>query len=183
MFYFPCHKQTKFSCLGWIELSPFLTFVENSVCDYFDFEIMVVATRGNPRRNQDPIPNCEELSPSEKICLRSSIKPLNFKFAKREHVVGYLNLLKSKIGAIRRCTRLGKDFSQLPLKFGTEFVYKMMVDMFVLLDDYLRLKDQMLYQKCAEDCRSLAFPACDDCETENLFEPTKNKSIQTDCCC
>ena len=109
--------------------------------------------------------------------------PLNFKFAKREQAVGYLNLLQDKIGTVRRCTRLGEDFSQLSLKFGTEFVYKMMVDLYVLLDDYLRLKDQMLYQKYAEDSRSVAFPACDACETENLLQPPKDKFLPAECQC
>ena len=133
-------------------------------------------TRGNPNKNPNPkkskmlLKNFEVLSREEKNSLMTSIEPLNIRCAKRDHAVGYLHLLEKKIHAIRQCTRLGKDFDNLKLNFNTEFVYKVLIDMFVLMDDYLKLKDTFLYKKYAEDSdKSDCMFACNNCEIEHLF--------------
>ena len=103
------------------------------------------------------------LTRKERLCLLSPIKPLDVKYTNREQVIGYLYLLEKKILAIRECTRLGKDFDNLKLNFGTEFVYKSMVDLFITMTDYLKVKDRLLYQEYSTEASKTL---CNDCKYE-----------------
>ena len=75
----------------------------------------------------------------------SSIKPLNVRCANREQVVGCLYLLEQKINALKKCTRQGQNFDQFEINFSSEFVYKALLDLFFALEDYLHVKDTLLY--------------------------------------
>ena len=103
------------------------------------------------------------LTRQQRLCLLSSIKPIDVKFANREQVVGYLYLLEKKLLAIRECTRLGKDFDGLKLSFSTEFVYKALSDLFITMTDYLKVKDMMLYQEYSTEASKTL---CNDCKWE-----------------
>ena len=107
--------------------------------------------------------NYRKLTKDEKDDLMSNMKPLNFKIAKREHSVGYLYLLQDKIRKIERIPKLGDQFPHY--KFPTEMVYKTLVDFECVLDDYISMKDLLLYQKYARDSEK---QVCFDCETAYL---------------
>lgn len=114
------------------------------------------------------------LSKEEKEDLLSPIKPLNFRVAKREHTVGYLYLLNRKINALRNISRLGNDIDEVALKFSAEMVYKTLVDMQGLLNEYMQLKDELLYNNYAietEKCKNCVHldqftSLCVDCVEE-----------------
>ena len=103
------------------------------------------------------------LTRQQRLCLLSSIKPIDVKFANREQVVGYLYLLEKKLLAIRECTRLGKDFDGLKLSFSTEFVYKALSDLFITMTDYLKVKDMVLYREYSTEASKTL---CNDCKWE-----------------
>ena len=103
------------------------------------------------------------LTRQQRLCLLSSIKPIDVKYANREQVVGYLYLLEKKLLAIRECTRLGKDFDGLKLSFGTEFVYKALSDLFLTMTDYLKVKDMLLYREYSTEAGKTL---CNDCKYE-----------------
>jgi hypothetical protein len=103
------------------------------------------------------------LTRQQRLCLLSSIKPIDVKYANREQVVGYLYLLEKKLLAIRECTRLGKDFDGLKLSFSTEFVYKALSDLFITMTDYLKVKDMVLYREYSTEASKTL---CNDCKWE-----------------
>lgn len=103
------------------------------------------------------------LTRQQRLCLLSSIKPIDVKCANREQVVGYLYLLEKKLLAIRECTRLGKDFDGLKLSFSTEFVYKALSDLFITMTDYLKVKDMVLYREYSTEASKIL---CNDCKWE-----------------
>ena len=141
---------------------------------------MVASTRGFPagsKRDGDLLANLDKLSSKEKRRLRTPMRTLNLKFTQRDYAFSHLNLLEEKIKTIRRCIGRKKDFENLKLKFGTEFVYIVMVELFAVLTDYLKLKDQTLYERYAKESRNTDFIKCDRCETENLFEPPSTENF------
>ena len=106
------------------------------------------------------------LTLKQKECLLSSIKPLNVRCANREQVVGYLYLLEQKINALKKCTRQGQNFDQFEINFSSEFVYKALLDLYFALEDYLHVKDTLLYvQYTQEGNRNLI---CDFCKAKQI---------------
>ena len=104
-----------------------------------------------------------KLTKNEIILLKKPIKQLNFKYATREHAFGYINLLEHKINAIREISRFGKDFDD-SIKFDSQFVYYLLVDAWLVMNDYLRLKDEFLYQKYAKTEEDKL--TCESCKVE-----------------
>ena len=110
------------------------------------------------------------LTRNQKLCLQDPIKSLNVKRANRQQVSGYLYQMEKKIKTIQKCIQHGpgNDFNKLKLNFNTEFVYKILVDFFVTMEDYLRDKDMLLYKeysdKCDFDC------SCNKCKFDH-FSP------------
>ena len=107
-----------------------------------------------------------KLTKSEIVELKTPIKQLNFKYANREHAYGYMKLLENKINAIREISRLGKDFDD-SIKFDSQFVYKLLVDAWQVMDDYLRLKDEFLYIKYSKIEKEKL--TCESCKVEKTF--------------
>lgn len=87
------------------------------------------------------------LTKEEKNNLQTPVKNLNFKYASRPHALNYITGLKKKIDALEE-SRLGKDWDN-SLKFSSEFVYKLLVDAWRCMMDYISLKDENLYTKYA----------------------------------
>ena len=107
------------------------------------------------------------------MCLLRSIKPLDVKCATREQIVGYLYLLNKKIDAINHSTDMGTNFKNLHLTFSSEFVYKALVDLQCAMEDYISVKDQMLYQQYAEKMQRQL--CCDDGKAQRM--------LSTECLC
>lgn len=110
------------------------------------------------------------LTRNQKLCLQSPIKSLHVKRANRQEVCGYLYHVKKKIQTIQKCIRRGpgNDFDKLKLKFNTEFVYKILVDFYVTMEDYLRVKDMLLYKEYSDKC-DFDY-SCNECKFEQ-FSP------------
>lgn len=117
----------------------------------------------------------EKLTKQELLTLKSPIKQLNFKFATREHALGYINLLLDKINAIKKVTRFEEDFDK-SINFDCKFVYYLLVDASQVMKDYLRLKDEFMYQKYAEIEKDKM--SCESCKIERNFSVKK----QFSCC-
>ena len=151
--------------------------------------------RSNPNKNPNPpkskmlLKNFAVLSKQEKESLLFPMTRLNMKKANREDMVNYLYSLEQKIHAIRQCTRLGKELYALKLNFDTEFVYNILIDMFVLMDDYVELKDKVLYNKYAKDCEKEDYRKqeciynCNTCEMDNLFWKDREYISEADANC
>lgn len=108
-----------------------------------------------------PNTDFETLNDEEKLCLVDSIKPINVRFANREQVFGYLYLLERKINTIEAYTSQGKFFENFNVHFSSEFVYKALVDLAVTMQDYLRVKDMLLYREYAKEAEN---DLCSECK-------------------
>lgn len=102
---------------------------------------------------------CQEM---RELCI--PLKSLNFGYATREQAISYMNCVEQKLNVLHEITRSGRDFSDNSLKFDTNFVYYALIDMWQIINDYVNLKDALLYEKYAETNKSKH--TCDDCKGE-----------------
>lgn len=101
------------------------------------------------------------LRKEEKNCLLSPIKHLNVRYAERKQLVGYLELLNQKIDTIRECSNFGKNYNNIKLNFGTEFTYKVFLEMFSIMEDYICLKDHVAYTNHNKEVEEYEKTLCD----------------------
>ena len=121
-----------------------------------------------------------KLSKKEKDDLLNPLYNINFKTANREDIITYSYLLNKKVVALRDISRLGKDISEIDLNFDAVMVYETLCDFTNLLDAYVSVKDDLLYNNYAKDYIN----CCPQCHADGCYKylcvdclETNNRSI------
>ena len=107
-----------------------------------------------------------KLSKKEKEDLLTPLCNLNFKTAKRDDLISYSYLLNKKVVALRDISRLGKDISEVDLNFDAVMVYETLCDFTNLLDAYVNVKDDFLYNTYAKD----SINCCPQCHADGCYK-------------
>ena len=122
----------------------------------------------------------KSLNNFEKKRLTRAIKPMNFRFADRNHVINYAAAVESKIKSLNNFTNNGVDIFQSKIKFPVDFVYPMLIDFYHLIEDYTTVKDKYLYKKHREESdyyKNQPEPKL-DCEDCTFYSMVKNIEIK-----